>query len=36
MSVDDYPQQELVHIERMIVELERLTQNGESSRNETP
>ena len=28
MSVDDYPQQELAHIERMIVELERLTQNG--------
>ncbi|SAL34061.1 hypothetical protein AWB69_03093 [Caballeronia udeis] len=28
MSVDDYAQQELVHIERMIVELERLTQNG--------
>jgi len=28
MSVDDYPQQELVHIERMIVELERLTKNG--------
>jgi len=23
MSVDDYPQQELAHIERMIVELER-------------
>jgi len=28
MSVDDYRQQELAHIERMIVELERLTQNG--------
>ena len=28
MSVDDYPQQELAHIERMIVELERLSRNG--------
>ena len=28
MSVDDYRLQELSHIERMIVELERLTQNG--------
>jgi len=27
MSVDDYPQQELVHIERMIIELERLVQH---------
>jgi hypothetical protein len=28
MSVDDYRQQELSHIERMIVELERLVQDG--------
>jgi hypothetical protein len=28
MSVDGYRQQELAHIERMIIELERLTQNG--------
>jgi len=28
MSVDDHRQQELSHIERMIVELERLIQNG--------
>ncbi|SOE96302.1 hypothetical protein SAMN05414139_09234 [Burkholderia sp. D7] len=28
MSVDDYRQQDLSHIEKMIVELERLIQNG--------
>jgi hypothetical protein len=28
MSVDDYRQQELSHIERMVVELERLVQDG--------
>jgi hypothetical protein len=28
MGVDDHRQQELAHIERMIVELERLIQNG--------
>ena len=28
MSVDDYRQQDLFHIEKMILELERLMQNG--------
>jgi hypothetical protein len=28
MSVDDYRQQDLFHIEKMIIELERLMQNG--------
>ncbi|MDB5782913.1 MAG: hypothetical protein JWQ50_2828 [Caballeronia mineralivorans] len=28
MSVDDYRQQDLFHIEKIIIELERLMQNG--------